>query len=100
MEDSVFIFMSKNLRTMKLLYRVFCIQYLFHENSRETASYGIVNDKILGNIVLKIITYVRKEMKDVWENTIWKAHNRMLDETSGLVGIEEKQVDHESLEYR
>lgn len=39
-------------------------------------------------------------MKDVWEDTIWKAHNRILDETSGLVGIEEKQVDQESLEYR
>lgn len=49
-----------------------------------------MNDKTLGVIVHKIITHVRKEMKDAWENTIRKAHNWMLDETSALVGVEEE----------
>lgn len=31
-----------------------------------------INDKTLGIIVHKIITHIRKEMKDVWENTIKK----------------------------
>lgn len=46
-----------------------------------------MNEKTLGVIVHKIISYIRKEMKDVWEATIKKTHNWMIDETSGLVGV-------------
>lgn len=46
-----------------------------------------MNTKTLGVIVHKIITYIRKEMKEVWESTIKKTHNWMIDETSGLVGV-------------
>lgn len=49
-----------------------------------------MNDKTLGIIVHKIITHIRKEMKEVWENTIKKAHNWMLDETPGLVGVKQE----------
>ena len=38
-------------------------------------------------IVHKIISYIRKEMKDVWEATIKKTHNWMIDET--LESLEE-----------
>ena len=41
----------------------------------------------LGSLVHKIISYIRKEMKDVWEATIKKTHNLMIDEASGLVGV-------------
>ena len=46
-----------------------------------------MNEKTLGVIVHKIISYIRKEMKDVWEATIKKTHNWMIDESSGLVGV-------------
>ena len=46
-----------------------------------------MNEKTLGVIVHKIISYIRKEIKDVWEATIKKTHNWMIDETSGLVGV-------------
>lgn len=46
-----------------------------------------MNEKTLGVIVHKIISYIRKEMKDVWEATIKKTHNWMIDEISGLVGV-------------
>lgn len=41
-----------------------------------------MNEKTLGVIVHKIISYIRKEMKDVWEATIKKTHNWMIDETT------------------
>lgn len=40
-----------------------------------------MNEKTLRVIVHKIISYIRKEMKDVWEATIKKTHNWMIDET-------------------
>ena len=46
-----------------------------------------MNEKTLGVIVHKIISYIRKEMKDVWEATIKKTHNWMIDET--LESLEE-----------
>ena len=39
-----------------------------------------MNEKTLGVIVHKIISYIRKEMKDVWGGTIKKTHNCMIDE--------------------
>ena len=39
-----------------------------------------MNEKTLRVIVHKIISYIRKEMKDVWEATIKKTHNWMIDE--------------------
>lgn len=59
-----------------------------------------MNEKTLGVIVHKIISYIRKEMKDVWEATIKKTHNWMIDETSGLVGVKtdegvRKYVNHQ-----
>lgn len=50
-----------------------------------------MNEKTLGVIVHKIITYIREQMKKVWELTIKKAHNWMLDETSGLVGVKTEE---------
>lgn len=46
-----------------------------------------MNEKTLRVIVHKIISYIRKEMKDVWEATIKKTHNWMIDET--LESLEE-----------
>lgn len=49
-----------------------------------------MNDKTLGVIVHKVITYLRKQMKQVWEDTICQAHNWMIDETPGLVGVKDE----------
>ena len=49
-----------------------------------------MNDKTLGVIVHKVITYLRKQMKQVWEDTICQAHNWMIDETLGLVGVKDE----------
>lgn len=48
---------------------------------------GFGPDGGLNPVIYQGNSYIRKEMKDVWEATIKKTHNWMIDETSGLVGV-------------
>lgn len=45
-----------------------------------------ISDSTLGNIVHKIIAYLRHEMAEIWEKEIQKVDYLVMDETPRLIG--------------
>lgn len=70
----------------------FCYNTPFKGIVRKLNNLGLtMNDKTLGDNVHRIISYLRDEMSEVWEQEIMKTNYWMLDETPGLVGVTDKE---------
>ena len=70
----------------------FCYNTPFRGIVRKLRNLGLnMNDSTLGDITHRIIKHLRNEMSQTWEQEIMKATYWMLDETPGLVGVEDKE---------
>ena len=79
-------------RVLKRIPEHFCYNTPFKGIVRKLNNLGLtMNDKTLGDNVHRIISYLRDEMSEVWEQEIMKTNYWMLDETPGLVGVTDKE---------
>ena len=69
----------------------YCFNTTWANLCKKLAYYGVhINDSTLGNIVHRCIAYLRNSMEEVWVKALYDTNYWMVDETTCLVGTEDK----------
>jgi len=75
----------------------YCFNTTWANIAKKLEYYGVhINDSTLGDIAHRCITYLKKEMEEVWKNELYATNYWMIDETTGLVGIMDEKTKERS----
>lgn len=70
----------------------YCYNTTWANISRKLDQYGIhINDSTLGDIAHRCISYMKSKMQEVWMNELYRTNYWMIDETTGIIGLVDKQ---------
>ena len=75
----------------------YCFNTTWANIAKKLEYYGVhISDSTLGDIAHRCITYMKKEMEEVWKNELYATNYWMIDETTGLVGIIDEKTKERS----
>ena len=75
----------------------YCFNTTWANIAKKLSYYGVcINDSTLGDIAHRCIAYMKNEMEEVWQNELYTTHYWMLDETTVLVGVKDKESNERS----
>lgn len=75
----------------------YCFNTTWANIAKKLEYYGVhISDSTLGDIAHRCISYMKKEMEEVWKNELYATRYWMIDETTGLVGIMDAKTKERS----